>query len=265
MNNFKSLVRINFNSKFTTKPHVQRLFSPHGMKHQQTSWKPRFSLCELFFLLGFFLLMFLNSQKKMQWYVMFEKKTILWMKSWKHVLFVCRSSYQVPNLQGHSGRWPYLACLCWSFPGKNKWYISRKSGPNHHPIEYESNWIKPCQHWTWKIIEITHTYYSRIAEKLPNGWRILWIYIYISIHVYVLKLSMFYLYCILYLLNIKYKHCISYVYIIYIYINYTQLHLTSTMWPTFAATKKKKTTPFHTSNFRGTTGESEIAHMKPWV
>lgn len=90
-------------------------------------------------------------------------------------------------------------------------------------------------------------------------------YIYISIHVYVLKLSMFYLYCILYLLNIKYKHCISYVYIIYIYINYTQLHLTSTMWPTFAATKKKKTTPFHTSNFRGTTGESEIAHMKPWV
>lgn len=127
--------------------------------NEATWWKPRFSLCELFFLLGFFLLMFLNSLKKMQWYIiMFEKKLFCEWNPENMVLFVCRSSYQVPNLQGHSGRWPYLACLCWSFPGKNKWYISSESGPNHHPIESESNWIKPCQHWTWKIIEITNTY-----------------------------------------------------------------------------------------------------------
>lgn len=88
-------------------------------------------------------------------------------------------------------------------------------------------------------------------------------YIYISIHVYVLKLSMFYLYCILYLLNIKYKHCISYVYIIYIYQLYT---VTSYQYHVhLCCNPPKKNSTFHTSNFRGTTGESEIAHMKPWV
>ena len=37
----------------------------------------------------------------------------------------------------------------------------------------------------------------------------------------------------------------------------------STFAATFAATQKNYT--FQTSNFRGTTGESEIARMKPWV
>lgn len=223
----------------------------------------RFSLCELFFLLGFFLLMFLNSLKKMQWYVMFEKKLFCeWNPENMYYSFVDQViKCPICNAILEDGH--ILRAFAGLFPGKiSGTYLEKVApittqlnmsqiGSNPANIEHEKSLKSPI-----------HTIQELLKNcQMDEGYCE---YIYISIHVYVLKLSMFYLYCILYLLNIKYKHCISYVYIIYIYISTIHSYILPVPCPPLLQPPQKNST-FHTSNFRGTTGESEIAHMKPWV